>query len=208
MREYKRRAGMTVVGLTGSICSGKSTIARFLARMGARVIDADEIGHEAYRPHSETWQQVVDAFGPGILAADGQIDRRRLSEIVFKDPEALRRLNGIMHPGMHRVAESRIARLKGEGAGVIVLEAPLLVEADWLDLVEEVWVARASEENSLKRCRDRSGLSEAQARARLASQMPPEEKARHADVIIDTDVSLEEVEGKVRELWERRLTKK
>lgn len=198
---------MPVVGLTGSICSGKSTIARFLAQMGAAVIDADEIGHEAYQPHSETWQQVADAFGRGILTANGQIDRRKLGEIVFKDPEALRRLNGIMHPGMHRVAGKMIERLKNEGARVIVLEAPLLVEANWLDLVDEVWVAQASEENSLKRCRDRSGLSEDQARARLASQLAPEEKAKHADVLIDTNVSLAEVEARVRELWEQRLTK-
>ena len=199
---------MMVVGLTGSICSGKSTIARFLAGMGASVIDADEIGHEAYQPHSETWRQVVDAFGQGILTADGEIDRRKLGEIVFKDPEALRRLNGIMHPGMHRVAERRIEQLKKDGARVIVLEAPLLVEANWLDLVDEVWVAQANEENSLKRCRERSGLSEAQARSRLASQLPPEEKARHADVIIDTNVSLADVESKVKELWEQRLTKR
>lgn len=198
---------MTVVGLTGSICSGKSTIARFLAQMGAAVINADEIGHEAYQPHCETWQQVVDAFGKTILAANDEIDRKKLGEIVFKDPEALRQLNGIMHPGMHRVAEKRIEKLKQEGAKVVVLEAPLLVEANWLDLVDEVWVAKANEENSLKRCRERSGLSEAQARARLASQLPPDEKAKYADVLIDTNVSLAEVEEKVRELWEQRLTK-
>ncbi len=199
---------MTVVGLTGSICSGKSTIARFLAGMGASIIDADEIGHEAYAPHSETWREVVAAFGPGIVAADGQIDRRKLGEIVFRDPEALQRLNAIVHPGMRRVAERRIARLKDEGARVIVLEAPLLVEANWLDLVDEVWVAQANKRNSLARCRERSGLSAAQARARLASQLPPEEKARHADVIIDTNVSLAEVESRVKKLWEQRLNRK
>ena len=199
---------MTVVGLTGSICSGKSTIARFLAQMGATVINADEIGHEAYQPHCETWQQVVDAFGKAILTPGDEIDRKKLGEIVFKDPEALKRLNGIMHPGMHRVAERRIAKLKQDGAEVVVLEAPLLVEANWLDLVDEVWVAVANEENSLKRCRERSGLSEAQARARLASQLSPEEKAKHADVLIDTNVSLAEVEAKVRQLWEERFTKR
>jgi dephospho-CoA kinase len=198
---------MKIIGLTGSICSGKSTIARFLARMGATVIDADEIGHEAYQPHSETWAQVVDTFGRGILTAGGEIDRKKLGEIVFRDPEALQRLNAIMHPGMHRVAEKMIGKLKKNGAEVIVLEAPLLVEANWLDLVDEVWVAQASEQNSLKRCRDRSGLSEAQARARMASQLAPEEKAKHADVLIDTNVSLAEVEDKVKELWEQRLTK-
>jgi dephospho-CoA kinase len=198
---------MRVIGLTGSICSGKSTIARFLAQMGAAVIDADEIGHEAYRPQCETWQQVVDAFGKQILTKGDEIDRKKLGEIVFKDPEALKRLNGIMHPGMHRVAEKRIEKLKLEGAEVVVLEAPLLVEADWLDLVDEVWVAKASEANALKRCAERSGLSEAQARSRMASQLSGDEKAKYGDVVIDTNVSLAEVEAKVKELWEDRFGK-
>jgi dephospho-CoA kinase len=198
---------MRVIGLTGSICSGKSTIAQFLAQMGATLINADEIGHEAYQPHCETWQQVVEAFGKGVLTASDEIDRQKLSEIVFKDPEALKRLNAIMHPGMHRVAEKRIERLRREGTEVVVLEAPLLIEANWLDLVDEVWVARASEENSLKRCRERSGLSEAQARARMASQFSPDEKAKHASVLIDTNVSLAEVEAMVKNLWRERFGK-
>lgn len=198
---------MRVIGLTGSICSGKSTIAQFLAQMGATLINADEIGHEAYQPHCETWQQVVEAFGKGVLTASDEIDRQKLSEIVFKDPEALKRLNAIMHPGMHRVAEKRIEKLRREGTEVVVLEAPLLIEANWLDLVDEVWVARASEENSLKRCRERSGLSEAQARARMASQFSPDEKAKHASVLIDTNVSLAEVEAMVKNLWRERFGK-
>jgi len=200
--------GMKVIGLTGSICSGKSTIAKFLAQMGAAVINADEIGHEAYEPHCETWQQVVDAFGKQMLTTGGEIDRKKLGEIVFKDPEALKRLNGIMHPGMHRVAEKRIEKLKREGAEVIVLEAPLLVEANWLDLVDEVWVAKASEANALERCAERSGLSEAEAKARMASQLSPAEKAKHADVLIDTNVSLAQVEAKVKDLWEERFGKR
>jgi dephospho-CoA kinase len=199
-------SGMKVIGLTGSICSGKSTIAQFLARMGAAVINADEIGHEAYEPHCETWQQVVDAFGEGILTAGDEIDRKKLGETVFKDPEALKRLNGIMHPGMHRVAEKRIEKLKREGTEVVVLEAPLLVEANWLDLVDEIWVAKASEANAIKRCRERSGLPEAQARARIASQLSSEEKAKYADVVIDTNVSLAEVEARVKELWQERFS--
>ena len=196
---------MTVVGLTGSICSGKSTIAKSLAQMGATVINADEIGHEAYQPHCETWQQVVDAFGKSILTAGDEIDRKKLGDLVFRDPEALKRLNGIMHPGMHRVAEKRIEKSRRDGAEVIVLEAPLLIEAEWLDLVDEVWVAKASELNSLKRCRERSGLSEAQARSRMSSQLSPDEKAKYADVVIDTNVSLAEVEAKVKELWRDRF---
>ncbi|MDM7999148.1 MAG: dephospho-CoA kinase [Dehalococcoidia bacterium] len=205
MRQYVQSRIMRVIGLTGGICSGKSTIAQFLARMGAAVISADEIGHEAYRPHGETWQQVVDAFGKEILTDGEEIDRKKLGEIVFRDPEALKRLNSIMHPGMHRMAQRRIEELRRDGAAVVVLEAPLLVEAGWLDLVDEVWVAKASEANVLKRCAERSGLTESQARSRMASQLSPDEKAKYGDVVIDTDVSLPEVEAKVKQLWQERF---
>jgi dephospho-CoA kinase len=194
---------MKVVGLTGNICSGKSTVAGFLAKHGAVIISADEIGHEALKPFGETWRRVVDAFGNRILGADNEIDRKKLGEIVFGDPEALARLNGIMHPGMHEVARRRIEEHKRAGSEVVVLEAPLLIEANWLDLVDEVWVADASEETMVKRCLNRSALSETEARSRIAAQMPAEEKASHADVVINTDVPLREVEAKVDELWRR-----
>lgn len=194
---------MVVIGLTGGICSGKSTVCDFLAELGAVTLSADEIGHQAFQPHTAMWQTVVDAFGDRILQDGGQIDRQKLGEVVFNDAEALARLNQIMHPAMHRVAEERIDRLKQQGAQVIVLEAPLLVEANWLDLVDQVWVATASEATVIRRCRERSGLSEAQAVARIASQLPSEERTKYADAVIDTDVSLDEVKARVKELWER-----
>jgi dephospho-CoA kinase len=196
---------MIVIGLTGGICSGKSTVADFLARFGAVVLSADAIGHEAFKPHSQTWQRVVGEFGKEILAEDGQIDRRKLGEIVFDDSEALARLNQIMHPGMHQVAKDRIEELKRQGVKVVVLEAPLLIEANWLDLVDEVWVAVASEPTVVSRCRQRSGLSEAQAMARISAQTSVEEKLKHADVVIHTDVSLAELEARVKGLWEKKF---
>lgn len=192
---------MKIIGLTGSICSGKSTVAGFLAKHGAVVLSADEIGHEALEPHSETWEQIVRRFGREILGEGDEIDRQKLGEIVFNDPDALARLNGIMHPGMHEVARKRIEESRRAGTEVLVLEAPLLIEAHWLDLVDEVWVANASEETMVKRCRNRSGLSESQARSRIESQMPAEDKLRYADVVINTDAPLGEVESKVDELW-------
>lgn len=198
---------MKVIGLTGNICSGKSTVAGFLADHGAVIISADEIGHEALKPFSETWERVVDAFGKDILGGNSEVDRKRLGEIVFREPDALKRLNGIMHPGMHEVARRRIEELRKTGCQVVVLEAPLLIEANWLDLVDEVWVATAPEETMVKRCRNRSGLSEAQARSRIGAQMPAEEKVRHADVVINTDVPLSEVEASVDELWRRLVHK-
>jgi dephospho-CoA kinase len=194
---------MIVIGLTGGICSGKSTVSGFLAELGAVTISADEIGHEAFQPYTTMWQEVVQSFGRDILKEGDEIDRQKLGQIVFNDADALARLNRIMHPAMHSVAKERIERLKQQGIKVAVLEAPLLVEANWLDLVDQVWVTTASEPTVLSRCRKRSGLSEAQARARISSQLAPEERLKYADVVINTDVSLEEVRARVKELWGR-----
>lgn len=194
---------MVVIGLTGGIGSGKSTVSAILAELGAVVLSADEIGHEALQPHTEAWQEVVSAFGKEILTSGGEIDRQKLGEIVFNNAEALARLNRIMHPRMYRVAEERIEELKQQGKEVIVLEAPLLVEANWLPLVDQVWVTTAREATMVHRCQERSGLSQAQALARIQSQLPPEEKIKYANEVIDTDRSLSEVEARVKELWER-----
>jgi len=144
---------------------------------------------------------VVDAFGSGILTESGEIDRKKLGEIVFNDPEALARLNGIMHPAMHSMMKEEIERLRSEGVDVVVLEAAVLIEANWIDLVDEVWVTVAPEETAVKRLQDRGGLSEEQARARIRSQLSSEERAKHADVIIDTNCDLAEVKAKVEGLW-------
>ena len=194
---------MIVIGLTGGILSGKSTISKMLNERGAVVIDADKVGHEAYTPHTRVWQEVTDAFGKEILTENEEIDRKKLGEIVFKDPQALARLNGIMHPRMHDMLGERVQKLRGEGADVVVLEAAILIEAKWTDLVDEVWVVKAPEETVIQRLQNRSGLSEEQARARIRSQLSNEERAKHADVIIDTDCTLAEVEGKVGGLWEK-----
>lgn len=192
-----------VIGLTGGILSGKSTISQMLAEKGAVIIDADKIGHEAYKPHTKTWQELIDAFGKSILKENMEIDRKKLGEIVFNDTQALARLNGIVHPRMHSMMKEEIERLRGAGIDVVVLEAAVLIEADWTDLVDEVWVAVAPEEVAVKRLQNRGGLSQEQARARIRSQLPPEERAKHADVIIDTDCELSQVRVKVEKLWQR-----
>jgi len=192
---------MMVIGLTGGIGSGKSTVSSFLAQLGAVVLSADEIGHEALKPRTQIRQEVVNAFGKGILKADGEVDRQKLGDIVFNNAEALARLNQIMHPRMHDIAEKRLEELKQQGAEVVVLEAPLLVEANWLDLVDQVWITAATEATVVGRLCQRSGLSEAQALARINSQLPSEERIRYADEVIDTNGTLNEVEARVRDLW-------
>jgi len=194
---------MLIIGLTGGILSGKSTVSGMLAKRGAVIIDADKIGHETYKPHTKTWQELVDAFGDGILRQNGEVDRKKLGEVVFDDPRTLARLNEIVHPRMHKMMREEIERLRGEGVAVVVLEAAVLIEANWTDLVDEVWVTIAPEEVAIKRLQNRAGLSEEQARARIRSQLSPEERVKHADVIIDTDCSLAEVSVRVLELWER-----
>jgi len=190
-----------VIGLTGGISSGKSTVSAFLAKLGATVINADEIGHEAFRPHTAIWREVVAAFGEDITKAGGEIDRQKLGEIVFNDARSLEKLNAIMHPAMYLIAEQWIEELKREGSEIIVLDAPLLVEAGWLTLVDKVWVTITDERTAVKRLCLRNGLSEAQAMARIHSQLPAKEKVKYADVVINTDGTLAEVESRVKELW-------
>jgi len=194
---------MKVIGLTGGIGSGKSTVARFLAEMGAVIIDADKVGHEALQPGSEVQQQVVTAFGGKIVAADGNIDRARLGGIVFDNPEALAKLNRIMHPPMYNMVEAQLEEYRRQGVGVVVIDAPILLEAGWDSLVDEIWVTVAAESSILQRVKDRKTLPEAEILARISSQLPTEERTRHASKVIDTDCSLEELKAKVEELWER-----
>ena len=193
---------MKVIGLTGGIGSGKSTVSKFLAELGAVIIDADKVGHEALKPDTEVWREVVAAFGRQILTPDGDINREKLGEIVFRNSESLSRLNQIMHPRMYDMVKAQLEGYRKQGVGVVVLEAPLLIEANWTSLVDEVWVTVASEATVLRRLKEKFELSEPESLARIHSQLPSEEKVKHADVIIDTDCDLDELKAKVEELWQ------
>jgi dephospho-CoA kinase len=194
---------MKVIGLTGGIGSGKSTVARFLAELGAVIIDADKVGHEAFKPDTALWREVVAAFGMEILKPDREIDRQKLGEVVFASPERLSQLNRIMHPRMYAIVEAQLDEYRRQGVKVVGLEAPLLLEAGWTPLVDEVWVTVASEPTILKRLQEKVGLSEQQALARIRSQLSVEERVKQADVVVDTDCNLDELKVKVKELWDR-----
>lgn len=193
---------MFVIGLTGGIGSGKTTVCDMLRAKGAAVVYADLVGHEVYRPGAAVWDEVVAAFGREVLSADGEIDRRRLGSIVFADPEARRRLNAITHPPMRRLMAERLDELRRQGVRVAVLEAALLIEAGWADLTDEVWLTLAPPAVAVRRLMERSGLSREEAEARVASQLSNEERLAHADVVIDADRPLTEVARRVDELWE------
>ena len=193
---------MKVIGITGGIGSGKSTVSQFLAELGAVIIDADKVGHEAFKSDTETWREVVAAFGRQILTSKGDIDRGKLGKIVFGSPESLAQLNRIMHPRMYEMVKARLEEYRRRGVEVVVLEATLLLEAGWTSLVDEVWVTMANEATVLKRLQERGGLSEPEALARIRSQMSNEERVKHADVIVNNDCDLTELKVRVSELWQ------
>lgn len=196
---------MVVIGLTGGIGTGKSTVSAMLADQGSVIINADLVGHEAYLPHQNVWDQVVAAFGRDILAGDDQVDRRKLGAIVFQDPAALKRLNAIVHPWIFQRIAQLLGELRAKGARVAVVEAALLVEAGWRSLVDEVWVTTAGEEQVVQRLQARNGLTPEQVRDRMRTQLSTEERKQYADVVIDTSGSLEDVRTLVRRLWESRV---
>ena len=194
---------MKVIGLTGGIGSGKSTVSQYLQELGAVILDADKVGHEAYRPNTETWQELVAAFGRQILTPDDEIDRKKLGEIVFSNPESLARLNQIVHPRMYQMMKTRIEECRQQGVAVVVLEAAILLEAGWTPLVDEVWVTVASESTVVGRVKERTGLPEEQILARIRSQLSSEERAKQANVVVNNDSNLDELKTKVKELWQK-----
>ncbi len=193
---------MKVIGLTGGIGSGKSTVAALLDELGAVIIDADRVGHEVLSPATEAWRQVVAAFGRQILKPDNKIDRKKLGGLVFKSPDALSKLNSIMHPPIRSAIEAQLERYRRQGVAVVVVEAPLLVEAGWTSMVDEVWVTVASEATVLRRLEQGMGLSPAESMARIRSQLSSQERGKYADAVIDTDLGLDELKTKVRGLWQ------
>jgi dephospho-CoA kinase len=195
-----------VIGLTGGIGSGKSTVSKYLAELGAVIIDADKLGHETYLPHTETWQALVKTFGSRILAKDDTIDRKQLGEIVFGNAGELKKLDAVIHPQITRMIHQQIADYRHRGAKVIVLDAPVLFEAGAGALAEEIWVVEADETKIISRAASRTGLPEEQIRARVRSQLSNEERIKGAQVIIYNNGTPEDLKQKVRELWERLKT--
>ena len=194
---------MITIGLTGGIGTGKSTVSQMLADLGAYIMDADKVGHEMLEPHTEVWEDCVATWGREILGEDEKIDRRKLGAIVFADPAALQKLNSISHPRMKKVMAERLEQLRQDGqVPVAILEAAILIEAQWQDIVDQVWMTDAPEAIAVQRLQARNGLSEQQALARIRSQLTAEERGRYAHVVINTDCTLGELRAKVEELWQ------
>ncbi|HEX3015431.1 MAG TPA: dephospho-CoA kinase [Desulfobacteria bacterium] len=199
---------MFVVGLTGGIASGKSTVARILQEQGAAIIDADKLTKELQQPHTPVWDEIVRRFGSGVLLNDDTLNRKKLAEIVFKDKNALTDLENIVHPRVIDRVQERIVKLELPGQSTVaVIDAPLLIEAKMTGLVDEVWVVSVPEETQVKRLIARDALTAEQAAARIRSQMSLADKLRYADRVIDSSGTIEETRQRVYHEWQGLLHK-
>ena len=188
-----------VVGLTGGIGSGKSTVSALLAERGAVIVDADAITRQVQEPGTEVFQAIVDRFGPGVVAAGGSLDRKALAAIVFSDQDALAELNTIVHPAVG----AEVARRLQEQAGtdhVVVLDVPLMVESGQMP-AERLIVVDCPEDVAVRRLVEQRGFSEQDARARIAAQASREERLAHADFVVDNAGTHADLEGQIDALW-------
>ena len=191
-----------IIGLTGGIASGKSTVAQALGDRGAYIIDADKLGHTAYLAGSGAFDQVVAAFGTDIVADDGEIDRRKLGGKVFGNEAALRQLTDIVWPSIRAMAEKEIADAqRAAPERIVVLEAAVLIEADWLDLADQIWVTVVKPAVAIERACARDNLSEDAVRTRLDAQLSNDERGSYADHVIDNSSDEAHLLAQVESLW-------
>lgn len=192
---------MIIVGLTGSVGTGKSTVTDFFRELGAYVIDWDELAREVIRPHSKAWKEIVEYFGKGILNADLTINRQKLAEIVFSDKEKVTKLNQIVHPEVFKEDERITNEIKSLAPDALIIkDIPLLFELTRPIFVDKIVVVSASEQTQLRRLEEK-GMSREDAQNRIKSQLPLEEKVKSADFVINNDGPLEETKKQVEEIY-------
>lgn len=197
---------MKVIGLTGGIATGKSTVSCMLRSLGAIIIDADLVAREIVEIGKPAWQEIKKKFGAEYLMPNGTIDRKKLGRLVFSNDKALEQLNGITHPYIRREIIEKIQRLGEEGKyRVVVIDAALLIETGWFDIVDEVWLVTADKEVQIGRLMNRDALTRQQALARVNSQMDQNRKKRYANKIIDNSFDIEYTRKQVEQLWDGLL---
>jgi len=191
-----------VIGLTGGAGSGKSAVAGIMARKGCLYISADRIARDVVEPGQPALADIREAFGPSVIKQDGSLDRGRMAEIVFDEPDARERLESIIHPRVIARIADMIDRGRAEGEyPAVVVEVPLLFESRTEDMMDEVWVVDAAEDTQIRRMMERDGLSKEQALSRLRAQMDPLIRAGMADVLIENNGGLRELAMSVDEAW-------
>jgi dephospho-CoA kinase len=192
---------MIIVGLTGSVGTGKSTVTNFFRELGAYIIDWDELAREVTRPHLRAWKEIVEYFGKDFLNKDLTINRQKLAEIVFSDKEKVAKLNQIVHPEVFKEDERITNEIKSlDPDALIIKDIPLLFELTRPIFLDKVVVVSASEQTQLRRLEEK-GMSREDAQSRIKSQLPLEEKIKSADFVINNDGPLEETKKQVEEIY-------
>ncbi len=199
---------MRVIGLTGGIASGKSTVAEILRKIGVEVIDADQLSRQVMAPGESAYNAILTEFGKGILNSDQTINRIALGKIVFSDPADRLKLEAITHPAIGKRAEEELLRVETSGAPVVIYMAPLLIEAGATSRVDEVWVVYVDKETQMERVMARDKVTRKEAAQKIAAQMPMETKKLYGSLVIDNRGNLEELETQVKALWEREVLRR
>ncbi len=190
----KTEKTLTVIGLTGGIASGKSTVARYFEERGYPVIDADQLGHQVYLPSTSGFNKVVDEFGSDVVDSDGMIDRKKLGTLVFGNPDSLKKLTDIVWPEIKKLAIGEIKQAKSHRRNEhVVLEAAVMIEAGWEDIVDEVWVVSVDPETAISRACARDGSSRHAVEARINAQIGNEERIAASDVHIHNSGSVDDL---------------
>jgi len=197
---------MLTIGLTGGIGSGKSTVAQILGEFGAPILDADKVAHTTYAPGASAYDAVIAAFGQDVVAADRTIDRRKLGAIVFGSPERLNKLTSIVWPATFESIRRNVADLRASGTKLpIVVEAAILIEANWKPLFDEIWLVRAAREQVVARIESQRGLKPAETEARIRAQLSDEERSKHANLVIENNGSIQELRTLLKTVWAEAL---
>ncbi len=203
MEKFKKMENSLLLGVTGGIASGKSTVSGMLEKLGAPLIDFDLVAREVVRRKTPTFDAVVDFFGKNILDDKGELDRKKLSEIVFSDINKRKKLESLTHPAIFKEASGQIKNLAEKGrAQIIQAAAPLLIESNMQDMFEKILLVYIPPHMQTERLSKRDRISPAEAGNILKSQLPIDEKIKHADFVIDNRGSLEETKKRVEEFWE------
>lgn len=190
-----------LVGLTGGIASGKSTVSNILNEIGIPVIDADLIAREVVKPGKPAWQKIVNTFGNEVLLSNQQLDREELGRIIFENSKAKEKLDQITHPEIIKKLKERIENLQAQGAEIIIADVPLLIETGMVDFFDEIWVVYVSRQTQLNRLMNRDEIDYQTAVNKIEAQMPLKEKKEYADRLIVNEGDKEDLKDTVLSIW-------
>ncbi len=190
-----------IIGLTGNIGTGKSTVAWMFQERGIPILDADEIAHDVIAPKTRAWKAIFERYGKTVLLADEIIDRKALAQVVFQDPDERRFIESVIHPHVREEIEHRVAKVAKAELPLVIVEVPLLYEAGWKEMFDAIIVVRCDEEEEIRRCKEKFGFDREETLLRLGAQLPLERKVESADAVIDNDGELSETKVQVERLF-------